>query len=314
MLVLLRRLAVVLMLSCGPVLFQYTWHFGINRPFGDFLTRYGAYIAYFSWGMSRTYPIIGAWLASRSRLFESVSGWIRLIVYLIAANYGWAVGSALQDWLGMNEPATIPGAHIKHYGLASLLSVDVAIYAWLFSPMLFAIRRRLTERELSAGPAPRMTIRYLLGWTAVAAAILTTVRLLALYGQPLNLGIANMPAGAAVSEQIKRMPLQIVELVSIGIVMIGFSCRPKLWLPLTISAIVFRFAGEQTVYWITSFFEAPNSVYGIHAGPWKESLPFFAGSLAISIMTFAFARATGLVFTRLTSTEPPIEKPAAHRI
>ena len=69
----------------------------------------------------------------------------------------------------------IPGARLEHYGLAVLLTVETAVSAWLFWPMLYVFRRRLTDAQLERDATPRPNVRFLLLWTAQAALILTTV-------------------------------------------------------------------------------------------------------------------------------------------
>jgi hypothetical protein len=295
-LTILRRLAVLVTLLCAPSVFQIVWYVSLNRK-PPFLNDYGAVLAYFSWGASNTYPLIGIWLVSRDRLFNSSFGVLRAIAYFLAANYGWVAGSALQDWLHSDiNGFPVAGTRLEHFGLAALLSVEIATCAWLFWPMLFVFHRRLMSRELSATEASRPNIRFLLAWTALAAVILMSIRLLATYGEPLNIGMAGVPIWSVMKECAMRLPLQIVHLVSIAVIMIGFANRPKHWLIALILAIVIQFAGEQTLFRLVSIADDPRSHYGVLAGPWAERLPFFFGTVFIAFAASGFARATGLVF------------------
>jgi hypothetical protein len=281
----------------APSLFHYAWHFSIeDHPL----------FAYFAWGISNSsYPLIGVWLASRDRLFDSLAGWCRVAIYLLAAIYGCATGSVLQDWLLSDARSMpIPGSRPEHFGLAVLFTLEVAVVAWLFWLATFLVRRLLTDRRLHAHDVRRPNVRFLLLWIASAAVILTSVRLLATYGKPLNLSIANLSVASAMTHVIARVPVQIVHLIAITIIMIGFAGSIRHCAIAAISAPIAQFLGEQMVFWATSLVSDPRSFYGVMAGPLPERLPYFAGSIVAAIAIIWFARMTGLVFARAVEPAP----------
>ena len=113
--------------------------------------------------------LIGVWLVARQQLFGSVASCFHAAAYLIAAFYGWVIGSVFQDWLHFqSQSMPIPGTDREHYGLAVLLTVETAVSAWLFWPMLYVFRRRLTNAQLERDEIPRPNVRFLLLWTAQA--------------------------------------------------------------------------------------------------------------------------------------------------
>ena len=129
-----------------------------------------------------------------------------------------------------------------------------------------------------------------------AALILTTLRLLAMYGKPLNVGIAHGSVLSAIADQIGRMPLRIVQLVAIAIVMIGFAGNLRRSIILVIGALLVWFVGVQLVLWAAALFREPRSIYGVMADPLELRLPYQAGTIFAATVVFCFARLTGLAF------------------
>jgi hypothetical protein len=302
----LRRVAVVLALLSTPVLFLFGSKISTSRA--HLYPNFAPIITYFAWGISMTYPIIGVWLASREPLFRSASGYLRTAVYLSASTYGWVIFSAVQDaGLGPDSVFHFPGTRLDDFGVAALLLVEVALSAWLFWPIALGLKRTLRDVDAPKHDPPRITIRFLLGWTAAAAVTLTFIRILAQFGKPMNLGIAQSTIADAIIQYATRAPLRIIQLGSVTLIMVGFASRPRHWVFWILAAVAVQFLGQQAVLWATSLFADPSEIHGIFAGPWKEQLPLSAGAMVTWIATFAFARMTGLKFAR---PDVPLESTA----
>jgi hypothetical protein len=301
-LTIVRRLGVLVTLLVFPSLFQIVWYISLNRQPPVFGSGFGHFFAYFAWGVSHSYPLIGIWLVSRDQLFRSWGGRLRAVVYLFAANCGWTAGSILQAWHHSEQLTRYDSpAPFRYVALATLLSLQVAICAWLFWPLLHLLRRRLTVRQLSVADIPRPNLRFLLAWITLAALILMSVRIFVTHGHVMNLGMASGSIAAAMLDLAMGLMLQIVRFASLAVIMIGFASRPKYWIGAMIAAIAIQFVGQQVLFWVVSLVADPREYYGVAAGPWSESLPLFAGTMFVSIATFWFARVTGLTFARATT-------------
>ena len=238
------------------------------------------------------------WLVARQRLFGSVTGCLRAAAYLSATFYGWVFGSVFQDWLHFqSQSMPIPGADLEHYGLAVLLTVETAVSAWLFWPMLYVFRRRLTDAQLERDAIPRASVRFLLLWTALAALILTTVRLLAMYGKPLNIAMAHGSFPSEMFERAALMPLRVVQLVAIAIIMIGFAgnLSPFVHCSSRRSGCLVCWSATSVVGSVvdpraTDNFRRDGQSIG------TERLPYQAGTIFAATVVFCFARLTGLAF------------------
>ena len=291
-----RRLIVFVGLLGIPSLFAYVWNLSLNKPSAPFLREHGHGIAYFAWGASAYFAHLGVWLVVRDRLFASAIGWLRAIVYFTAAIYGYMCYSTLQDWLVGYIPAMpVPGTKVKHYAWAVLMSEQVLTFAWVFWPMLFLFRRRLAERPLAATDIPRPNVRFFLAWTAMAAVMLVGLRLVVQYGKPLNLYVTSQPIQIVLKDYVARLPLTIVQAISVASMMIAFADKPAHWLWSVPMATALVFGGQWLVVWTSEWLVAPG-LYGVMSGPLKDSLPYFAGNAFITVVVFAVARLTGLTF------------------
>ena len=98
--------------------------------------------------------------------------------------------------------------------------------------------------------------------------ILTTLRLLAMYGKPLNVGIAHGSVLSAIADQIGRMPLRIVQLVAIAIVMIGFAGNLRRSIIVSHPAhCSFGLLESNSCCGQRVLFREPRSIYGVMADP-----------------------------------------------
>jgi hypothetical protein len=197
----------------------------------------------------------------------------------------------------------IPGTRVKHYAWPVLIAMQVLTLTWVFWPLLFLFRRQLADKPLAPAEIPRPNVRFLLAWTAMAAVILVALRLIAQHGRPLRIGIAHEPIQAVLVERMAMLPLNLVEVISIALVMIAFSSKPKHWLWSVPLAVLFACAAQELVIWTTIWMGFP-SIYGVLAGPPNERLPRFAGTAFISVVVFLVASITGLKF-RKAEIAPP---------
>ena len=284
-----RRVLVVLGLLLIPPLSTYIWHRSLNAPSSPLLQQYGQPLAYFCWSLSHNFAIVGVWLATRHKVFTTVGGWIRTLLYVLFTCYGFMTFYCVQDWInGNNKTMEIPGTEIGHYGGGVLAMQAVLTVAWLSWPLQFFLRRRLTDEPLSYSDIPRPNVRFFLAWTAMAVLLLVAVRLLAQYGKPLNVAPASMPVEEALIEYASRLPLDLVHALSIIITMIVVSSHPRRWLWGIPLAIAFRCVGEQLV-----FATVPGS-FGVVNGPVHERAPYFAGGVVIVLVVIFVARMTAL--------------------
>ena len=256
-------------------------------------------IAYFCWGASYYYPVTGVYLVARHKLFSSFSGRLRAIGYASFAAYGYMSSHVVQDWLvGSANNLAIPGSRIEHYGAACMILCEILNSAWVFWPIIFLFHRRLSESAITKADILRPNVRFFLSWTAMAAVMLVSVRMLAEYGRPLNVAVAYQGTEAALRNSLIQLPLSLTHVLTVALFMVavGRGLRHCLWAVPCV--VLFRFVGEQAWFTVNGLLGDPRQ-FGVMSGPLHESMPHFAGSTLMWCTIAVVCQWTGLSFRRV---------------
>jgi heme/copper-type cytochrome/quinol oxidase subunit 3 len=158
-----------------------------------------------------------------------------------------------------------------------------------------------------------LTIAKLMAWTAIAATWITALKLMAKYGEPLHLAIAQPQSGHSIRDAILgAIPILIVQVIATLAALTGAGgTRLQAIVGATI-ALIAMFLGGKVAAWIaaltgTQAYLGPSYLF-------SSSYALMGGQATAIILVSLFARFTGISYDlRRQAQEYPEDSKAAEQ-
>lgn len=262
----------------------------------------------FAWGADSLGFVLAAWLAGRSPVWSTWSGRLRAASYLFAHTYGRMLFSATQNWLsGPRNPDSPhsfhwPGAQLQDYARPSLDLLTLLMLVWLLVPVFTLTRSRLTDRDRQFQVRGTFSIASILGWTTVAALIITWIKFLTWKGIAPQTAYSYMTSTQALLEYFREyVPSLVIVSATIFLMLWGWSGR--WWQPLVAlaGALLLDSFGHKLLYTVLRWATGDANESSVLTGPPLEHWSYIAGQNTIVWVAFGMARVTGVSLHRPTS-------------
>lgn len=303
-----RRVTFVLALLTSGALGVSCFHLAFNSSLARTATGNppAALVAFgtFAWGADAAMEMVLAlWLAGRSNVWRTWSGWLRAAAYLLAFSYGRMLFSVTQYWLAARQPAgdvpvaafRWPGADLQDYARPAIDLLTLLMLVWILLPVFTITRSALAEEKLPPQTRGTFSIASILGWTTAAALILVWIRFLTWKGVAPETAFSFQTPTEALQEFLVEFgPSLLIFAVAAFLVVWGWSGR--WWFPLAAlaGALVIDSFGHRGLFaalkWITG--NANNG--NVLAGPALEHWSFIAGRTCLLWTAFGLARLMGV--------------------
>jgi len=299
------------LLTIGPVTvscFHFVHNTGGNPSPGS--KAFGV----FAWGADSLGLVLGVWLAGRSGVWRSWTGWVRATAYLFAYAYGRMLFSAVQDWLGqrssgINGPAgpvpfRWPGSTVEDYARPALDLLTVLMLVWLLVPLFTIARGSLADENSKSKTAATFSLASILGWTTTAALILVWIRFLTWKGVSPQTAYSFMTPTQALTEYVvEYLPSMVIEVACVFLLAWGWS--GKWWLPfITLpGALLMDSFGHKALYAVLEWTQGSSFSGNVLTGSALDHWSYIAGRNCMVWAAFGVARLTGVRFHRFTAAK-----------
>ena len=263
----------------------------------------------FAWGADSLGLVLGVWLAGRTGVWRSWSGWLRAAAYLLAYTYGRMLFSATQYWLAQRAPDgnaasgpiafRWPGGELQDFARPALDLLTLLMLVWLLVPLFTLTRSALAEDKNQLNARSTFSLASILGWTTVAAFILLWIRFLTWKGVSPQTAYSFMTPTQALTEYaVENLPGLLIEGAAVLILLWGWSGR--WWWPIValVAALLVDSLGHKALYailaWIRGNLDGGNVLTGTALEHWS----YLAGQNLMVWSAFGMARLTGVRLSR----------------
>jgi hypothetical protein len=251
------------------------------------------------------------WLAGRSRVWRTWSGWVRAAIYLLAYTYGRMLFSAVQDWLhqgtdsiGRYPPFFWPGGAVQDYARPALDLLTLLMLVWLLAPVFTLTRGALTDERDDPQGRGAFSIASIFGWTTAAAMILVWIRFLTWNGvAPETAYSGTTPAQALKDYIVEYLPSLLIVVACAWLLMWGWSGR--WWLPCVTlaAALAIDSFGHKALFAVLRWAQGSAFSGNVLSGSALEHWSYIAGRNWTAWAAFGVARLTGVRFQRSSANK-----------
>lgn len=304
----------LVLLTSGAVTvscFHFAFNTPSNRTAGGTLSPALAAFGTFAWGADSIGLVLGIWLAGRSRVWRSWSGWLRAVAYLLAYTYGRMLFSAVQDWLPQlttagaptNEPGYVwfrwPGAAPQDYARPSLDLLTLLVLVWLLVPVFTITRGALADERLETKTGGTFSIASIFGWTTAAAMILVWIRFLTWKGVSPRTAYSFLTPTQAITEYVvEYLPSLVIVAACTFLLMWGWSGKWWLAIVALFGTLLVCSIGHRALYAVLEWTRGSSFGGNVLAGSALEHWSYIAGQNCMVWAAFGVARLTGVRFHR----------------
>jgi len=261
----------------------------------------------FAWGADSLGVVLGVWLAGRSHVWRTSSGWLRAADYLFAYTYGRMLFEAVQDWLVQSGPSgrvatnafRWPGTTLDDYARPALDLLTLLVLVWLLVPVFTITRGALADKKHDPNVSGTFSIASILGWTTTAAAILVWIRFLTWKGVSPETAYSFMTPTQALTEYVvEYLPSMLIEVACVFLLVWGWS--GKWWLPFVTlaGALLIDSFGHKALYAVLEWTRGSSFSGNVLTGSALEHWSYIAGRNCMVWTAFGVARITGVRFHR----------------
>jgi hypothetical protein len=251
-------------------------------------------IGILAWGMDSVGIVLAVWLVTRSEVWRSWRGWLRVATYIIAYTYGRMLFSTTQDWWSASDGIfRLPGSEVKDYARPALDLLSLVMFTWLLTPVVIVTATVLSSTDEAPDRTRRFSISGLMGFMTIAAIAISWISFLTSDLAPQTY-YSHLSQADAIKEWIgMHLPFTLPPLVAVMVMLFGLTKRWWLAMLTLLGAIALDGFGSGIVASILEQLTGQQHG-GILGGPTVDHWLYVCGRSLTAWCAFATARLMGV--------------------